>query len=913
MVKSRAFLIFIFLLSFQNHTLFSQGWDRSNYCDYCMSASLISTPDGGFLSPYYHVLKLDYAGNIQWKIPYLDATSGILTSQNTYMLVVNAYNKARIVKVDAAGNIIWDRLYGSSLTGDFTKSIIEESPGQYLVTGKFADGVNLMRINENGDSLWSNTSRFSNISGRYIDISSDNNYMLVSFIHSTGLQIIQKINSVTGDTIWTKPGTNNINEAHKFNGDYVASGGILTKYDSDFNVIWDAASNTLLSDGLPYISTSSVILPSGNIMTVGQTQTAGGSDHIFLVKYSAAGQIIWYKQLFKMVSYSQPLNIIYTLQGGLGITFNDMRGRFIKTDTLGNIKANYLQGKVYFDENSSCTADASEFPGAGTMVKLEPGSEYASIDDSGAFAFAVDTGSYTLSVMPPNNLWTANCGINTYNKHLTAYNTISLNNDFLLKPTGSCAKLKVDVLLPRLRKCFKSSIQVNYSNEGITANNVKVKLTLPEGIIPLNTNLPYIISNDTLVFTIGTLRAGERGAIVIEDSISCNLQLGMTQCVSAWISPANYCGEIISPTWDKSSIVLSGKCQGDTLVRFTILNHGESMSGPSQYRLFANNILAITNNFQLPQGQALTLDFPANGMSLRLEADQRPFHPGKSRPRATVEACGGSIILTAWGSENNVALDDEDLFVEKECAMIVGAFDPNEKSVSPQGITADHYIKAEDELQYRVDFQNTGNDTAFTVIIIDTLSTYLDLTTFMSGASSHAYIYKIYPSNPPVIEWTFKNILLPDSNINERKSHGFVNFKIKQKPSNPKGTVIENTAHIIFDFNAPVITNTTRLMVNDTVIYNPLILSVKTFASKYEGKVSVAPNPFNSSTTIKINVAGTTDYLIRVYDLSGREVRNISTNSSAIDIEKGDLPGGLYIYSISTAGDFVATGKLVIE
>lgn len=50
--------------------------------------------------------------------------------------------------------------------------------------------------------------------------------------------------------------------------------------------------------------------------------------------------------------------------------------------------------------------------------------------------------------------------------------------------------------------------------------------------------------------------------------------------------------------------------------------------------------------------------------------------------------------------------------------------------------------------------------------------------------------------------------MLPDSNVNEAASHGFTSFRVKQVPNLPVGTLIENSAAIYFDFNAPVITNT---------------------------------------------------------------------------------------------------------
>ena len=57
--------------------------------------------------------------------------------------------------------------------------------------------------------------------------------------------------------------------------------------------------------------------------------------------------------------------------------------------------------------------------------------------------------------------------------------------------------------------------------------------------------------------------------------------------------------------------------------------------------------------------------------------------------------------------------------------------------------------------------------------------------------------------------FTFDNIMLPDSNINEPESHGFIKYSISPKNTLFPGQTIKNTANIYFDFNPAIITNTT--------------------------------------------------------------------------------------------------------
>ena len=117
--------------------------------------------------------------------------------------------------------------------------------------------------------------------------------------------------------------------------------------------------------------------------------------------------------------------------------------------------------------------------------------------------------------------------------------------------------------------------------------------------------------------------------------------------------------------------------------------------------------------------------------------------------------------------------------------------DPNEKIVTPQGSTSQHYVPLNSQLNFTVNFQNTGNDTAFTVIIRDTLDTDLDLSTFEVTGSSNPMSTQMDVNG--ALQFTFDNILLPDSNIDEPGSHGFVNYRISPKTGLPDPTQITNT------------------------------------------------------------------------------------------------------------------------
>lgn len=140
--------------------------------------------------------------------------------------------------------------------------------------------------------------------------------------------------------------------------------------------------------------------------------------------------------------------------------------------------------------------------------------------------------------------------------------------------------------------------------------------------------------------------------------------------------------------------------------------------------------------------------------------------------------------------------------------IITGSYDPNDKQSYPLACGNDGITNPNDSLlTYFIRFQNTGTDTAFNIRVRDTLDPDLDWSTFQTIGSSHSYQMTMGPQGE--VDWFFPNILLLDSNRSEPLSHGFILFTIETESGLPIGTKVENTAHIYFDFNPAIVTNTT--------------------------------------------------------------------------------------------------------
>ncbi len=69
------------------------------------------------------------------------------------------------------------------------------------------------------------------------------------------------------------------------------------------------------------------------------------------------------------------------------------------------------------------------------------------------------------------------------------------------------------------------------------------------------------------------------------------------------------------------------------------------------------------------------------------------------------------------------------------------AYDPNDKLSFPNRRSEypRNYTLFKEEMEFLVRFQNTGNDTAFTVVIRDTLDKNLDWSTFRPLVGSHPF------------------------------------------------------------------------------------------------------------------------------------------------------------------------------
>ncbi len=585
---------------------------------------------------------------------------------------------------------------------------------------------------------------------------------------------------------------------------------------------------------------------------------------------------------------------------------------------LGNKSGSgfHVTGKVYAETDTICTPSSGEAGMAGMLVTAVDSSGdkwFGYSDSTGHYDIQPKSGSYTISatVAEPRNLVLENVcprpsGIHTAN--LSTAQPLDSGNHFGLRPKP-CPFLRVEVASARRRRCFRGNTYIRYWNEGFASQqNVKVHVKWPEFVSPISANIPYSwnISDSTIVFELGVLEAGATGLIRIIDSVSCGdvSILGITQCTKAWISPSNSC-ITPPPGWDGTDLVIKAKCVG-FYPRFTIVNKGQAMAGPRNYRVFRDSLFVLQQTFQLGSGDSLVFSIPGSGnFTYRVEADQSPFHPFSTVASAQT-SCQFFPIAPAYFPP-----DDEDPVISYDCQVIRGAYDPNDKEVWPKGSTAAGLVQPKSLLKYRIRFQNTGNDTAINVIIEDSLAEGFDIRTLQNGVSSHSARLQISGGKRPVLKWHFKNILLPDSNTNEEASHGFVEFRIEPFDTLALGSRLSNHANIYFDYNDPIRTNSTL-----NTLYVPEITSgildsvtVITHSAKFiQGNhFKIVPNPAKES----FRIPGNERCSVRILDVFGREILRRSPSENQPILVTGFQKGIYFVEMQSESG--LSVQKLLIE
>ncbi len=229
---------------------------------------------------------------------------------------------------------------------------------------------------------------------------------------------------------------------------------------------------------------------------------------------------------------------------------------------------------------------------------------------------------------------------------------------------------------------------------------------------------------------------------------------------------------------------------------------------------------------------------------------------------------------------------------------VTSSYDPNDLAVNYTTLTPAQVADGT-PLDYVVRFQNLGTDTAFTVMITDTLpARLLRLGTLELLAASHNCWYEVRGNQQLVIRFERANI--PPSSTSVLNSMGFARFQVKPSATLAPGARIPNTAHIFFDYNAPVTTNDVTTLVQAP---NGLV------AETADAKMRLYPNP--AGRTARVTIAGAPGAALVVVDMLGRPVRRATLTDAPLALD--GLAPGVYGVRLTAPDGRTASRRLVVQ
>lgn len=854
-----------------------------------------------------------------------------------------AYGRAAyIVKSDSARNYIWGMvLKGASdyeieplsmetdsegniiIIGEYRGTIdLDPGPGRFELIGEsFPRGEKysfVLKLNSDGEFLWAHSFEFTY---RSLDIDPFNEIVL-SGVRSDSLDFVD-----------FDPGPGSF-----FFSTGTSGGGFIQKLDASGNFLW---ANQAVSNSQDEVYIGLLVADSfGNIFTEGATlgdisfNTPNGIDSIsvsdtrrFICKLTPGGQPLWAKGFSAMLTSDLEIDTFDNVY--LSGKYQEFQGRKVDFDPGPNIYhlpdggdvphafilklndsgdfvwAKGLQGGESWNLGLAVSLDNSVFatgflldtvdvdpgPGilnlsAGPAINVSNHSTYImKLDDRGNLVWAYNFGKGIgntgdgLAVDKYNNLYATGTiergpfdldpgpGVNNQSS------IRSINDDrfFLILSEGICDGLTVVVDSLEAPTCAQMG-EIYVSANG--------------GLAPYQYNWSAsFASNDSIaiVDTAGFYTVGVVDANSCFRSSTLYLPGPSGQNRVGFDLEANLIATDFRPGFDQD-IHLELNLDGCTPVPTTLTFTLDSL---------------LTFNFANPApdtiiGDSLVWEFP----NLSYDSLSKILVNVETKVTAMF---GDSLCLNL-----HVLPETGDLDIsnnkKKYAYEVINSYDPNDKRVNPSGACTENYVLANQRLTYTIRFQNTGNADAINVLLVDTLSSHLDIHTFQLIEQSHSpMLTEIGLDN--TLKFRFDNINLPDSATHELESQGYVVFEIWPKSNLPNETTITNFADIYFDFNAPITTDPISITLVDNI---PMCFatSINTFADSEN--INIYPNPVLDYFYLDTELENIDS--IEIFTISGSLLKRLAYRNGRGSL--ASLPSGMYFMRIS-AGEKSITQKLI--
>ena len=961
-------------------SLFAQGWEKTyggNGEDqantviqtidegYLMVGFSQSFPDGSDNDIDIYVIKTDVDGTLVWEKTYdpgskefgavaiqTEDLGFVITSQVSLDFFSNSF-QPHLMKITDEGKEEWSYIYDYQDEVDIRIfDLAQAADGGFLMAGyaEYESGdqyIFLMKTDASGTELWRKSFE-SELDGSALAIVPyKEGYVIAGRRDSSipppmgfGSDAIIMFVDANGTLIWQEVGESGTNDLYNDvivtqDENIVAVGVantndiIIKKYDEVGAVVWENIYDVSQGAGLEEEAHSIAEVKSDSSLVIAGSMAVNDSDFNFLLaKFNKNGEPIWVKSSGDVINTDFANSVVPTKQGGF--VFTGYKGEFVNfsnnvsltlTDGNGDIYTSYISGKVFYDQDGACDLDPGEQPFKDWLVRAKGTDEtfFGSSDENGNFLIRVDTGTYVVEAIPANSNWES-CSPNGVNLIIDNFYDTTAVNFPIQASIMNCPFMEVDVSTPFLAPCTDVVYNVAYANDGTgDANGAYIELTLGDSITLTDASLPFTQNGNVYTFQLGDVPFNTDGQFTVDAALSCDgIAQGQAGMVSAHIFPDSLCTPP-NPNWDGSSIKVTGICVTDTdTAQFTLKNISVvDMSQEKTFFVIEDDLVVFLENYILPAEAELVTYYPTDGSTYRMVAEQSDDHPGNSFPTAAVEGCvedGGAYstgYITDWPEDD----------LDPAVSVHVDEFlDTDPAVVSLKGYPSgyqDLYIGANTDITYRYNFRNIGMDTVHRVVIRDTISSYLDLSTVVVGSSSHPYDMEIYSSG--VIKITFEDIQLPnDASAMDPNAYGFIEFKIGQKEGNEEGTVIENRAYVIYDYFTPLQTNTVTHEVQASTI-DSLIYIVPTSIKNPpewapEFTINVYPNPMSEFLILEVDGWDISEPLeLSILNSQGQLIKRDVFRDNQYTMPRAGLSAGSYFYALKARGKLVGGGTIVVK
>jgi uncharacterized repeat protein (TIGR01451 family) len=893
-------------------------------------------------SSILHV-RLDSFGNKLWalELPILDTTIEIAGSSrflkvnnNSGFVGLAAATSGRHVfyKIDNQGNVIWQKFENIGLYPNI-KEFSGGKLGVFSSVGSSAPNT-FYCFNENGDSL----SQFNlpNDTLTYLDYVADTDTSFAFLCHTQHTQdnfFILRV-SETGVDLGTFGHFLAYKQSDQTaliqlpNGQWQIAAMTPNPANGYFQLTvakWALDLQSISVNNYPltfFEQTPGGMFfdPFGNLIfygkdkkPLGQPCSSGyGCHNSFVWKLDSNGDVLWKRVFGGNTMAAVVANHATSLpNGGYGLC-GQLDGAIYcaQTNGEGNLYGNDLKVHFFKDDNANCVIESPEAPLWAAIAKAtrDDGLVFIqSADSSGNATLNLPTGNYHIDLLPPAGnlgLW----DICPFTDSVQFSNQMQVHDldSVGFAPVVDCPVLQVEMGGGLFRPCTSIGFYVKYCNLGTqTAENASVQLSMHPFFSYESSTIPLLSqTGNDYNFSIGNIAPGQCGSFFAQFLLSCDAQMGQALCASAHIFPDTLC---LPPpaNWDRSDLEVSADCIGDS-VKFTVTNKGVgNMNAATEFIIIEDHVLLRQGNIQLPAGIDTILYIPMPSQpTYYMQAKQRPGHPNSLFAGAGADFCGA----TGQSTLLDFPIGGSAYFTSVHCDEVRTSFDPNDKRGFPLGFGTEHIIGRNQDLEYMIRFQNTGNDTAFTIVVRDTLPTTLDWASLRVGSSSHANTWQL--SENGILSFRFDHILLTDSTTNEPASHGFVKFKIQQQANLDWGTIIENRAGIYFDYNLPVLTDWSRHRI-DTIIFLVKAIEPK-LDEGHASFLSFSPNPVQPNAYLYFKNTHLNGSDFRLFDIFGEEKmrQRITLNRVLLP---DSLISGFYLFTVDSKQALVGKGKVLVH